>query len=166
MKKWLVAIAVVGTLSVAQISFGEDPQSDFAKMQGTWRGTSQVGAALNLTIDGNTFKTLVKMKSSARGKGGSYTVEHFFTIDETSNPKEIDFHVTEENGEEKLVKAIYKLKGDKLTVCMDQSGKKRPTKFDGSNDGGTMVIYNRYPAAAKPSKAAPEGRVTANSITR
>ena len=163
MKNSLVAIAVVSMVTMAGVTFGEDPQSDFAKLQGTWRGTNPGGAALNLTIDGNTFKTLVKMKSSAKGRGGSYTEEHFFTIDETSSPKEIDFHITEDNGDEKIVMAIYKLKADKLTVCMDRSGNKRPSKFDGSKDGGSMVVYNRYP---QPAKNAPVGKVTANAIIR
>lgn len=165
MRSALFAVAIISVVNVTGVVFAEEPVSDFAKFQGTWRGTNPDGAILNLTIDGNTFKTLVKVKSNTRNRPGSYTVEHDFMMDETANPKEIDFLMTDDNGDEKTVMAIYKLKADKLTICMGRTGKKRPTKFDGGNEGGTMVVYNRYPKA-KSTDSGSVGKMTSNSIVR
>lgn len=166
MNNFFVAISLVAFVPIVGAVFGDEPQSDFVKLQGTWRGTNPEGASLNLTVDGHEFKTYVRVKSSARGRGGAYTVIQEITIDETCSPKEIDFHMTDENGEEKIIPAIYKLKADKLTVCMDRSGKRRPSKFDGSTDGGTMIVYNRYPQNGKPAASGSEGKVTSNAIIR
>lgn len=166
MRYALFAIAIISVSSIAGTAFTEEPQSDFARLQGTWKGTNPDGATLNLAVAGNTFKTAVKVKSSARGRGGSYTMEQDFTIDEITSPKEIDFHTIDDNGEEKIIMAIYKLKADKFTLCMDRTGKKRPTKFDGTSDGGTMIVYNRYPQNDRSTQAEPVGKVTAKAIIR
>ena len=93
----LFAVTIISVVNFTAVAFADEPVSDFARFQGSWRGTNPDGAVLNLTIDGNTFKTLVKVKSNNRTRGASYTIEHDFVMDETTaNPKEIDFLMTDD----------------------------------------------------------------------
>ena len=65
MNNFFVAISLVAFVPIVGAVFGDEPQSDFVKLQGTWRGTIR-RLVLNLTVDGHEFKTYVRVKSSAQ----------------------------------------------------------------------------------------------------
>jgi uncharacterized protein (TIGR03067 family) len=48
-----------------------------------------------------------------------------FRIDEQSEPKRIDF----DDGRNPLIQGIYKLEGERLTICTGAPGDPRPTNF-------------------------------------
>ena len=67
-----------------------------------------------------------------------------YTIDSTSKPKGMTITGTEGPNRGKTFPAIYELKGDKLRICYDLSGAKRPTEF--KSLAGTklyLVTYSR-----------------------
>ena len=84
-------------------------------------------------------------------EGGKYTASHgemidagSFTVDPTKTPKEMDVKPTGGPLKGKLVKAIYKLDGDVLTICYDHTGGDRPTKFESKPDTTVLLVsYKR-----------------------
>jgi uncharacterized protein (TIGR03067 family) len=67
-----------------------------------------------------------------------------FRIDEHRSPKQIDF----DDGRLPLIQGIYKLNGDRLTVCTGAPGASRPTDFATSFGSGTVLtILVRQPSA-------------------
>jgi uncharacterized protein (TIGR03067 family) len=78
---------------------------------------------------------------------GKYTAQHgeekdagTFTVDPAKTPREMDVKGTGGPQKGQLVKAIYKLDGDRLTVCYDHDKPgDRPAKFE-SKEGTTLLL--------------------------
>jgi uncharacterized protein (TIGR03067 family) len=132
---WVANLVVWG--AVGQVALGQEVQGDLAKMQGTWRGTSPEGAALVMVIKDNASK------STITGRGGSFVVEQNLKLDESVDPKTLDFLPPGEQDASKTIPAIYKLEGEKLTICMNPFGGQRPAKFAAGKEGGSLVVYSR-----------------------
>lgn len=73
--------------------------------------------------------------------------EHTFELDPKTNPKAMDLTPSDGPSKgQKLPCAIYKLDGDKLTICLDKEGKtgKRPTQFKtAAGDGFALLKFER-----------------------
>jgi uncharacterized protein (TIGR03067 family) len=89
---------------------------------------------------------LKEMKFEIRD-GGKYTAqvgelkdEASFTADPAKKPKEMDVKPNEGPNKGQLVKVIYKLDGDTLTLCYDhEKSVNRQSKFE-SKDGTTVLL--------------------------
>ena len=67
-----------------------------------------------------------------------------FTFDPKADPPTLDLESLD--GNPKLATlAIYKIEGDRLTICYSFTGKPRPTKFV-AEPGGDVVHYRRVKA--------------------
>ena len=122
----------------------KEVKEELERLQGTWilvgreldgkKATEEEVKALDgkLIQKGNRFTyTSREDKDGRRGT---------FKIDPTANPKQLEWTAM---GEEKKVLAIYKLEGDRLTICAG-SGDKRPREFTTKpGDGQVIVIYQR-----------------------
>ena len=62
-----------------------------------------------------------------------------FTLDAAKSPKQIN--LKDENGRLRL--AIYELTGDDLKICLDESGKDRPSSFATSGGRNGMMVLKR-----------------------
>lgn len=131
------------SLSVA-VASGAD--SDLAKLQGTWQGTSPEGARLVLVIKDTTATSTIS------GKAGTVQLEQQIKLDETADPKALDF-LKAGGGS---IPGIYKLEGDKLTICLNPLGDERPVKFDAGKAGGSLVVYTRSAPSTLPTAGSAE----------
>ena len=122
----------------------KEVKEELERLQGTW---ILVGRELDgkkateeevKTLDGKLIQKGNRFTYTSRGDetGRRGT----FKIDPTANPKQLEWTAM---GEEKKVLAIYKLEGDRLTICAG-SGDKRPREFTTKpGDGQVIVIYQR-----------------------
>jgi uncharacterized protein (TIGR03067 family) len=124
-----------GSLAAAPVPEKKDPtKEDQEKIQGTWtiesiedggRAPDGVGK-LKLAFTGDKCKVMV---------GDETRKEHTFKLDATAKLRSIDLR-----SGEKLVHGIYKLDGDTLTICMDESGEKRPEEFAAKKETRTTLV--------------------------
>jgi uncharacterized protein (TIGR03067 family) len=119
-----VALTSLGLLAgVTPRALGDEkPQSELLKpFQGTW-ATDGDGIDAKWTFDGE------KLKATVNGTDYSCKVK----IDTEAKPNPTMDLTIEEGPEEtkgKVSKVIYKLDGEKLTLCVSVPGKDRPKEF-------------------------------------
>jgi uncharacterized protein (TIGR03067 family) len=119
-----VALAGLGLLvGATSQALGDDkPQSELLKpFQGTW-ATDGDGIDAKWTFDGEKLKATVN--------GTDYTCKVKIDTEAKPNPT-LDLAIEEgpEEAKGKTSKAIYKLDGEKLTLCVSIPGKERPKEF-------------------------------------
>jgi uncharacterized protein (TIGR03067 family) len=74
-------------------------------------------------------------------KGGQEEFRGTFTLDPAMKPKAIDTTFVEEDGKERgKALGIYKLEGNRLTICWRQGGRERPTEFRTDPGSGLRMI--------------------------
>jgi len=85
-------------------------------------------------------------------EGGKYTAQlgeekdvGAFTVDTAKKPKEMDIKGDGGPNKGKLIKAIYKLDGDTMTICYELGGgETRPAKFESKDDTKLLLVnYKR-----------------------
>ena len=157
---------------------------DAERMAGIWlldEADAAAGTYLSrlwwskFTIQGNKF-AVTKVMGNPRDLTGS------FTLDPMTNPKAIDLKVNEldysELGEAAKIPpatlpGIYKLDGDRLTVCFHlDPDRKRPTEFAATARktvvltlGRAAPTFNDFPEKVTVTVQGPDGKPVANATT-
>jgi uncharacterized protein (TIGR03067 family) len=115
------------------------------ELQGKWKvtefhtaqGSSVVeeGRLIPYTFDGNKLITVGP---------GDIGVEIEYRLDPTKSPQQIDQRFTGGRIGPWIAKGIYKVDGDKLTICYGNPNVARPTDFTATpGDGRTMRVHKR-----------------------
>ena len=92
---------------------------------------AETAKILTLTLTGDRFKTQ---------RGDQVLFDSTYTIDASKEPNQIDMISTEGELKGKPGLGIYKLDGEKLTLCYTLPGKERPTKFESPPKSGIYLI--------------------------
>ncbi len=137
--RW-TGLAFFGAVLVAYGARGDDApkvSGDLKKMQGTWVNAAEGEAELRWVFNGTTVKSTVN--------GVEYTST--ITVAEKAEPlPTIDFAVTDgpEEFKGKKTLGIYKIDGDKLTICvaMPDTGK-RPSELKAVQDEAFLFELKR-----------------------
>jgi uncharacterized protein (TIGR03067 family) len=115
----VAALVVVGP----SVRSAEDKDGgDLKKLEGKWTAKSGDGGKVTYTFKGK------KLKIEAPSREYAMTV----TLDAAAKPeKTIDFKIDEapDDAKGKTSKGIYKIDGEKLTICTSAPGKDRPKEF-------------------------------------
>jgi RNA polymerase sigma-70 factor (ECF subfamily) len=126
-----------------------DPAADeVKKLQGEWRVVEVEARGKKAGRDdpdakGMRFVIKDNELTVRAADGGGAERRKTFKLDPARTPKEID--ITSLDGQEKDTTAacIYKLEGDRLTICMPyftEDLSKRPAEFKAGADDGLMLI--------------------------
>jgi RNA polymerase sigma-70 factor (ECF subfamily) len=138
----LAGLALVAFASLALA----DDDDEAKRMEGTWKFVS-------LTADGEATPQdfLQKARWTIRGKeilipGPAEDGKASFTLDPTRSPKALDMTAMNGPFKGKTILCIYKLEGDRLTICLgggkaDEPGSRpRPEAFDGGAGRSLLVL--------------------------
>lgn len=133
----IVAASVVAFASSAPVP------DDQARIQGTWVVVSaeRDGAPVPPeSLKAREVKMIFEANRIVAKMGEMSVTLGTFTLDSSKSPKTYDR--TYPDGTPR--RGIYKLDGDKLTICVSGLGKDRPSAFSTkSGDGTSLVVYRR-----------------------
>jgi RNA polymerase sigma factor (sigma-70 family) len=135
---------------------GGKDRTDQERIQGTWQAVSgEVGGKkvkeelekLTLEFTGNRF-TLIHDAKMEQGT---------FRLDPSAKPKAFDLILPGAGGGDDVHKAIYKLEGDRLTICLAHPPAERPTTFatQAGERWPMLVNFKRVAKADNPRPKAP-----------
>src|SRR5262245_24257687 len=133
---------------------GDDVRQELKALQGKWKTVAVEAGGKPFPKDGIpdfTFIVGADGKSTGQTPQGEYQAT--ITVDPKKNPKTIDnLH---ESGAHKGKKqyGIYKLEGDKWTVCMTRPGvveADRPKDFTTKDTANVVFVFERLKDDKKP----------------
>jgi len=104
---------------------------DYKRLQGSWVVTSNEIKKQPLPqMAGAVFYFSGNQHWITGDKG-----REWFSLDETSSPRSIDFY----DKKTPTIRGIYKIEGSRLTLCTAAPGQPRPTGFSTSPFSGTIL---------------------------
>jgi uncharacterized protein (TIGR03067 family) len=143
-----VALIALFALAGATAHASDQAADEVKKLQGEWQAVEIETQGKKVSKDNPEVKNL-RFVFDGQGitlpipDGGGQGRKKTYKLDATKSPKEID--ITSLDGQEKdqTAACIYKLDGDRLTICIPYFTKDpsiRPKEFKAGADDGIMVI--------------------------
>src|SRR5262245_42467844 len=154
MKRLIGLIFVLAAPLTLVADSDEDVRKELKAMQGTWKAAALEAGGKPLPKEAiPDFTYIVSADGKAIGKMATSEYQAKISVDPKKDPKTIDnLH---ESGAQKGKRqyGIYKLDGDKFTVCMTRPGVAegdRPKSFDTKDTANVVFIFERVKADKKP----------------
>jgi uncharacterized protein (TIGR03067 family) len=130
-------------------------KEELKALEGTWEPTRYTTGGKSTPAE-----ILGEIRRVAEGdfvywtrKGKRFAGTHV-TLDPSLKHKSIDVVADGGKYRDKVVKGIYKLDGDELTICMAAPDGPRPDSFEaGADDGRTLMVFRKATPEAKAPKA-------------
>jgi uncharacterized protein (TIGR03067 family) len=154
MQRIISVLVMTATPLLLAAGTDDDVRKELKALQGKWKTVAMEVAGKPLPKDGIPAFTFI---IAADGKSTGQTPQGEFratiTVNPKKNPKAIDnLH---ESGEEKGKKqyGIYKLEGEKLTVCITAPGSTegdRPKDFTTKDTPNVVFVFERVKEDKKP----------------
>jgi uncharacterized protein (TIGR03067 family) len=146
----MLAIVTFASMGNATAEEKADPSAELAKLAGTYsfadgekNGDPPPPEVLEQF---KKFQVVIKGKSFKFVMEGKPDRDNEIKIDPTKSPKQIELTGTTNDGKKKAtVLGIYTIEGKKLKICIDESGKARPTEFatKGKGPGVITLVFER-----------------------
>jgi uncharacterized protein (TIGR03067 family) len=147
-------MVVLATPFLLAADTGDDVSKELKALQGKWKTVAVEAAGKALPKDGiPDFTFIIGANGKSTGKMPQGEYQATITVDPKKNPRTIDnLH---ESGAQKGKKqyGIYKLEGDKLTVCMTRPGvaeADRPKDFVTKDTANVVFVFERIKEDKKP----------------
>jgi uncharacterized protein (TIGR03067 family) len=119
---------------------------ELMKVQGKWIVTEHVHGGMNTPAKklANLSLEVQGSKMITREAGALKEGTTIIGLDPEAKPGSLDLKVDTGDDTGKVVKAIWKLSGDTLTICVAEPGKDRPKEFEGKKDSGhTLMVFKK-----------------------
>ena len=113
--------------------------SDLEKLQGTWHVTSLEADGEHMPASAFDGALIVVEKDHFTSLGMGLTYEGTFVIGRSGRPKTLDMEFTAGHAAGVRHPGIYKLTGDKWTLCLNTRGNERPERFATRPDSGLVL---------------------------
>jgi len=147
----------------AEPSVSPEVSAELKAHEGTWRAVSfrhngeeaaeAVVRAITRTVEGDRVVW--------RRDGKSFSASTI-VLDPTADPRAIDVHADGGPGRDKVVRGVYKLDGDELTLCTAPPDEPRPTGFHAETDEPwTLMVFHRE-STDEPAKPKPKPKPKPN----
>ena len=144
MKRIVMVMLAVALLT--RVSGGQDIPADLKKMAGTWKTVIHEADGKPTPkelIDKTAGKLIVEGDRYKAYFGDKLADEGTIRLDPATTPKEIDVFPSKD----KVMKGIYKIDGDEMSVCFGRPGGERPTEF--KTKEGTFQLLLGYQRVKK-----------------
>ena len=151
------ALAALILAAAASATYAQDAKKDDAlkgdlgKIQGKWSAMIGPNKDIPLTVEFKGNAAIIAVTISGEEK----TLKAEIKLDESKSPKLWDWTKFEGPDGQKIEDnlGIYKLDGDKLTLCSGGPGNDRPTEFKaGDNSPPNLVELTRVKEEPKKDK--------------
>jgi uncharacterized protein (TIGR03067 family) len=150
MKAKLVALALIfGAWAVSVSADEQDAKKALAELKGTWQLVNEVDAGTPFPADPKEV-FIFNGESLVNKVDTKVTDEFTLKIDPTKTPKEIDLVPQKDPNKGVPAPAIYKVEGNKLTICVNFTpGAKRPSNFESNNTNRNIILTMQKMDAGK-----------------
>jgi uncharacterized protein (TIGR03067 family) len=147
----LAAVLVCPTFAVAD---NDDVQKELKSLQGAWKTVGMEFGGMAMPKDQIfNFTVTVGADGKSIGKLPEEEFKFTITIDPTRKPKTINNDHQTGNQKGKKQYGIYKVEGDKWTVCMsppDAAESDRPKDFTTKDTRNVIFVFERVKEEKKP----------------
>ena len=143
----ILAAAMVAAFTASALAADKAVDGEIAKWQGTWKAVSMEHDGkltppeklkpIKLTVDGAKYHF----------QNGDFNERGTYKFDPAQEPKALDIVVGEGPDKGKVYLVIYKLEGDRLTICLESANKNRPKQFTGK--AGTGCVLEEWQRVSK-----------------
>ena len=130
---------LLAVCSVSALAGDKAVDAEIAKWQGTWK-------AVSIEHDGKLTppEKIQPIKLTVKGanyhfQNGEFSERGTYRFDPKHEPKALDIVVGEGPDKGKVYLVIYKVEGDRLTICLEGANKSRPEQFTGKADTGCVL---------------------------
>jgi uncharacterized protein (TIGR03067 family) len=121
-------------------------KEELKKLEGNWSVAEHEHGGVKTPLKdlANLSLEIAKGKMTTREAGDLKEATIIVGVDHKVKPAALDLKVASGTDMDKTVRAIYKLDGDTLTICVAEPGKDRPKKFEGKKDSGhTRLVFKK-----------------------
>jgi uncharacterized protein (TIGR03067 family) len=135
-----VAALTLGSAPPPRTRPDDQARADLAKMQGVWvrrGGVDGYGQPLPPPLD----PVVIEGGRLIQEGGASYALR----LDAGREPRRLDMEEVTKGGGGKAYRGVYKLDGDRLTLCGETAGPGRPESFEPRTPGAVLEVYSRLP---------------------
>lgn len=139
MRTTVIGLAALGLWAVSGAA--QDAADDLKKMEGAWKTLLHEANGKPTPkdeVDKTAGKLIVKGAKYKVYFGDTFVDEGTITLNAAKTPREIDVKTSKDE----VMKGIYKIEGDKMTVCFAQPGGERPAAFK-TKEGQMLLGYER-----------------------
>ena len=146
--KLLVSLGLVLVLAIGSWGGGDTKDAAIKKelkiLAGNWNVVRATYEGENTLEEGGIVLVNFKGDWATVTINGQKESKSVVSLDPTKNPKLYDEHVVDGAMKGKVIKGIYQLAGDTLTICYRfGDGKERPKTFDGKTDHVGLMVMKR-----------------------
>jgi uncharacterized protein (TIGR03067 family) len=148
--KLLALIVLFGSWSVVATGQGADEKKELEKLKGHWKLVSEVDSGQNIPAD--PTELFIFHGNNLLNRVGLKILDEFeLKVNPTKKPKEMDLIPFKEPNKGIPSPAIYKMEGNKLTICVNFGpGGKRPSDFtSNATDRNIILIMERLDSKKK-----------------
>jgi uncharacterized protein (TIGR03067 family) len=142
----MLAVAVLVSSAALSQAPGAVDAAALKKLQGKWQLTAQEHGGKKAKALEVAAITLEVRKEKFVIRDGVDVKEDASVVrlDGKGKPAAVDLKITAGADLDKVVKAVWKLEGDALTVCTAEPGKDRPREFKAAEGSGhTLLVFKR-----------------------
>jgi uncharacterized protein (TIGR03067 family) len=158
MKIVLLAVLSGGFLTLMagpwSVAAEEDAaRKEYARFEGTWKFVSIEIEGKNMPEKFFKGSRLILKGPQFTYQEGGTTYKGTYKVEVSKKPKQIDMTFTEGPEKDKTMVGIYELDGDTCRVCVNPTGKGRPTEFASKPGSGHVLEVLKREKEAPKEKA-------------
>jgi len=143
----IICVMIVLFTPVLLIAGDDDVKKELKALEGKWKAVALEAGGKPLPKESvPEFIFIVAADGKSTGQMGKVEYQSTITIDSKKSPKTIDNSHDSGAYKGKSQYGIYKLEGDKWTVCMTSPGAKesdRPKSFDTKDTANVVFVFER-----------------------